>query len=207
MYDVANNYNGLVSVSEDINRDEIDALLKKTALDNIEDNANSILNDSSKLLEAVKHYKQSIEDNKEIEENLRRVEDENLDAAIDAQNNEEEQVVEQEEGTGLSVEPAPIEYEAAPVETPIVEQSETTEETTEEIVEESTEENVEDTVEEPIEPVSLADATPAQLLEESFLAQHQQFEDIEDYDSTDYVTELSEESLDNNANNIAENFE
>ena len=94
LYDVANNYNGLIGVSEDINRDEIDALLKKTALDNIEDNANSILNDSSKLLEAVKHYKQSIEDNKEIEENLRRVEDENLDAAIDAQNSEEEQEVE-----------------------------------------------------------------------------------------------------------------
>lgn len=199
LYDVANNYNGLIGVSEDINRDEIDALLKKTALDNIEDNANSILNDSSKLLEAVKHYKQSIEDNKEIEENLRRVEDENLDAAIDAQNSEEEQEVEQEEGTGLSVESAPVEYEAAPVEVPVVEQSETVEETTEEATEEP--------VEEPVESVSLANATPAQLLEESFLAQHQQFEDIEDYDSTDYVTELSEESLDNNAENIAENFE
>ena len=195
LYDVATNYNGLIGVSEDINRDEINALLKKTALDNIEDEANAVLNDSSKLLTAVKQYKQSIEDNKEIEENLRRVEDENLDAAIDEQNNEEEQVVEQEEGTGLSVEPAPVEYEAAPVEAPVVESSETVEETTEEPIEESA------------EPVSLADATPAQLLEESFLAQHQQFEDIEDYDSTDYVTELSEESLDNNAENVAENFE
>jgi hypothetical protein len=199
LYDVATNYNGLIGVSEDINRDEINALLKKTALDNIEDEANAVLNDSSKLLTAVKQYKQSIEDNKEIEENLRRVEDENLDAAIDEQNNEEEQIVEQEEGTGLSVEPAPVEYEAAPVEVPVAEQSETAEETTEEPVEESDEE--------PAESVSLADATPAQLLEESFLAQHQQFEDIEDYDSTDYVTELSEESLDNNANNVAENFE
>ena len=195
LYDVATNYNGLIGVSEDINRDEIDALLKKTALDNVEDEANAVLNDSSKLLTAVKQYKQSIEDNKEIEENLRRVEDENLDAAINEQNNEEEQVVEQEEGTGLSVEPAPVEYEAVPVEVPAVEQSETVEETTEEPVEESA------------GPVSLADATPAQLLEESFLAQHQQFEDIEDYDSTDYVTELSEESLDNNADNVAENFE
>lgn len=195
LYDVATNYNGLIGVSEDINRDEIDALLKKTALDNVEDEANAVLNDSSKLLTAVKQYKQSIEDNKEIEENLRRVEDENLDAAINEQNNEEEQIVEQEEGTGLSVEPAPVEYEAVPVEVPAVEQSETVEETTEEPVEES------------VEPVSLADATPAQLLEESFLAQHQQFEDIEDYDSTDYVTELSEESLDNNADNVAENFE
>lgn len=195
LYDVATNYNGLISVSEDINRDEINALLKKTALDNIEDEANAILNDSSKLLTSVKQYKQSIEDNKEIEENLRRVEDENLDAAIDEQNNEEEQIVEQEEGTGLSVEPAPVEYEAVPIETPVVEPSETVEETTEEPVEESA------------KPVSLADATPAQLLEESFLAQHQQFEDIEDYDSTDYVTELSEESLDNNADNVAENFE
>ena len=199
LYDVATNYNGLIGVSEDINRDEIDALLKKTALDNIEDEANAVLNDSSKLLTAVKQYKQSIEDNKEIEENLRRVEDENLDAAIDEQNNEEEQVVEQEEGTGLSVEPAPVEYEAAPIEVPVVESPETVEETTEEPVEEP--------VEESDESVSLADATPAQLLEESFLAQHQQFEDIEDYDSTDYVTELSEESLDNNANNVAENFE
>ena len=47
-------------------------------------------------------------------------------------------------------------------------------------------ETVEETTEEPVEesakPVSLADATPAQLLEESFLAQHQQFEDIEDID-------------------------
>ena len=99
---------GLISVSEDINRDEINALLKKKLLWIIlKMKAMLVLNDSSKLLTAVKQYKQSIEDNKEIEENLRRVEDENLDAAIDEQNNEEEQIVEQEEGTGLSVEPAP----------------------------------------------------------------------------------------------------
>lgn len=195
LYDKATNYNGLTTVAEDINRDEINALLKKTALDNIEDEANSVLNNSSKLLTAVKKYKQSIEDNKEIKENLRRVEDENLDAAIDTQNNAEEQVVEQEEGTGLSVEPVPVEHEVASIEVPVVEPSETVEETTEQ------------PVEVPSAPVSLANATPAQLLEESFLAQHQQFEDIEDYDSTDYVDELSEESFDNSADRVVENFE
>ena len=99
----------------------------------------------------------------------------------------------------MSIESASNEYEVVSVGTPVVDLSETVEET----VEETTEEPVEEST----EPVSLADATPAQLLEESFLAQHQQFEDIEDYDSTDYVTKLSEESLDNNVENVAENFE
>lgn len=186
LYEKATNYGGLVSVADDINRNEIERLLKKTALDTIEDQSNRVLNDSDKLLNAVLQYKQSIEDNQRIEEEVRRVEDENLDAKIEAENNAEEEAAEEVRGTGLSVDVVP-------------------EETDESVVPMETGETSDQAEEEPF--VSVAEQTN-QLLEESERAQYSESE-TEEYDDFDDTSDekLTEEAFDNHTESVAQRFE
>ena len=204
--DKIENYNTLPSVNDDIASNAIENVLKTIALKDIQDDVRNVLNDPKALERAAIRYKQSIADNEQLEEEVRRFEDENLDAAIQEQENEEEKIIEEVEGTGLSTEEDPFvviptEADGETSYTPL----------SEEQGEISTEDN----------PVIIGTYTPeesatqsselsaASLLEEAEQSYYSQFEeeDIEDYDQTDYSEELSEESLDNDPAAISEQFE
>lgn len=188
LYDLISKHNELIGATDEIASNTVANALQQIALDDIRMDVRNILNSKTALLRAVVKYKQSIKDNEQLEERARQVEDENTEEAIRQQNNEEQQIVEEYEGTGLSTMDLPDEVLA------------------------NIAEDVQRTEGSIVESQSIIEEQPktaAELLEVSEQSYYEQLdkEDIQDYDTTDYTEQLSEEALDNDPTAVAEQFE